>query len=368
MAKTRLMNRPADYEQLGIKPNEIELWEDGRRIKNEKGWWEWWYFDSILDDGTRAVVQFFTKSGGTMNFKHAHPKFTMRVTLPDGTERSEEASFKESEATWSYERCGVDYDGNLFDGNYEDYTIRVKPINGTGVDFTMHSLSRPYRPGSSYFELGEPGRVYTWLCAVPKGEVTGTITVDGQTRDVHGYGYHDHQWGNTIQYEFLNHWLWARQSTENHTLAVFDFILNENYGFKRIPFVFLQDLDGNLLFSSTDNVECTIEEELFQEASQVNFPKITHYLFRDGDKTLDYTLTVKDELDGRNVYKEMPFFMRGMFDGTKPKYGRYLAEGRVTYSDGTTSFTEASDLIYEFAYVGDEYRKYAEIPLIPEEK
>lgn len=52
--------------------------------------------------------------------------------------------------------------------------------------------------------------------------------------------------------------------------------------------------------------------------------------------------------------------MRGIFKGKKPKYGCYLAEGTVTYTDSEQTFTETSDLIYEFAYIGEEYKQYIE--------
>lgn len=357
MAKTRLMTKPEEYEQLGINPDKIELWEDGRRIKNEKGWWEWWYFDSILDDGTRAVVQFFTKSGGTMNFKHAHPKFTMRVTLPDGTERSEEASFKESEATWSYERCGVDYDGNLFDGDYEDYTIRVKPINGTGVDFKLHSLSRPYRPGSSYFELGEPGRYYTWLCAVPKGEVTGTLTVDGQEREVHGFGYHDHQWGNTNFLKEWNSWVWARQSFDDHCMIVFDFVSNEEMGYTRLPITFVEDAEGNLVFENTEGVDCEVLGTYHDDTSGKDYPTGFHYVFSNGGKTAEYTLK-EHEIIECNGMNNIGAVARGLskMAGIDPAYTRYSATGELVLTDGDGARLERSgELIYEFMYPGTDF-------------
>lgn len=70
---------------------------------------------------------------------------------------------------------------------------------------------------------------------------------------------------------------------------------------------------------------------------------------------------VKQELDRRYIYKQMPFFMRSMFKGMKPKYGRYLAQGKLTFTDnGVVQFSETSDFIYEFAYVGENYKKYIE--------
>ena len=89
---------------------------------------------------------------------------------------------------------------------------------------------------------------------------------------------------------------------------------------------------------------------------------IAEYAVMDADRVCRKpdTLRVKEQLDGRYIYKQTPFFMRGVFKGTKPKYGRFLAEGTIHYMDGENSFTETGDLIYEFAYVGEEYRKFME--------
>lgn len=372
MEPARLMNLDSDYERLGISRGPVEMWEDGKRDDDRKGVVEWWYFDCILDDGSKIAAVYSTKIQPFTGQEGTHPCLKFDITTPEGEKVSKRAAkFPKGSVSFSKEKCEVIWGENCFVGDLKNYHIKAVPIDGYGFDVTLESQSSPWRGETGYLGFGPNDEKYfTWLCVVPRGKVTGTLTIDGVAHEVTGSGYHDHQWGNTIQFEFLNHWLWARQSTEHYTMATFDFILNEGYGYKRIPFVFLEDLDGNLLFSSTDNVECTVEEELYQEACETNFPKVTHYVFRQGAKTIDYTITVKDELDGRSVYKSVPFFMRGMFNGTKPKYGRYLADGRICFTDGEhpeKSFTENSDFIYEFAYVGDEYKKYAEIPLVAEE-
>jgi hypothetical protein len=144
--------------------------------------------------------------------------------------------------------------------------------------------------------------------------------------------------------------------------------MNKHYDFKHIPLVFLEDSQGQVIFDSTDNAECKVTEELYQAASETNFPKVTHYLFKQGTKQVRYDVSVKQELDARYIWKQTPFFMRWLFKGTKPKYGRYLAKGTITFEDlahPENDFKEASDFIYEFAYVGDEYKQYMETPLRP---
>jgi len=39
----------------------IAPWEDGLRADTGRGYFEWWYFDAHLDNGSTAVIVFATK-------------------------------------------------------------------------------------------------------------------------------------------------------------------------------------------------------------------------------------------------------------------------------------------------------------------
>ena len=362
MANCRLMSKEQDYKKLHLKKNTVELWEDGKRDDDRKGVVEWWYFDAILDDGSKIAACYSTKIQPFMGQSGTHPCLKFDLTTPDGKQISKRVTkFPKDQVSFSKEKCDVRWGENCFTGDLHTYHIKAVPVDGYGFDVVLESESAPWRGETGHigFEQNDE-KYFTWLCVVPRGKVTGTMTVDGKPHKITGEGYHDHQWGNTTQFEFLNHWLWSRHSTEKHTIAVFDFVMNEHYDYKRIPLVFVQDKQGKLLFSSTDNVECEVKEERMQKVSGKLYPQVTHYVFKKDGKTVDYTLTVKQVLDARNIYKQTPFFLRGLFHGTKPKYGRFLAEGTIKFMDGDNSFTETSDLIYEFAYVGENYKPYME--------
>lgn len=169
MARVRLMDTPADYKRLGVKPGPVEVWEDQRRSEPGAGHWEWWYFDAILDDGTHAVIQFFTKSVSTVNDAADHPSATIKVTLPDGTfyERHDDRSAEETD--WGQGRADVHIGPHIFSGDLKNYHIKVDPIDGVGADLQVTSQSKAYRPGSAFFGFGDHDEDYfTWLCAVPK--------------------------------------------------------------------------------------------------------------------------------------------------------------------------------------------------------
>src|SRR5258708_6197843 len=56
-AKLHVAGAPEDFKALGIG-KEIEVREDGRRTPQSSDYFEWWYFDGLLDDGTVVVVLF----------------------------------------------------------------------------------------------------------------------------------------------------------------------------------------------------------------------------------------------------------------------------------------------------------------------
>ena len=358
MAKARLMNQPQDYESLGVNPDHIELWEDGRRSSSDKGTWEWWYFDAMMDDGTNVVIQFHTKSSGHTNSDKDSPKFNITVTLPDGTKHAQGVDFKPRECSWSREQCDVRYGDSCFTGDYKDYTIRAQVTKGLGADLKLHSQSKPYRPGTAYIEFGAPGRHYTWFCAVPRGEVTGTLTVDGQTRQVHGYGYHDHQWGNVTFVKEWNHWVWSRQSFEDCSMLVFDMVSNENTEFTRFPLVFIQDQNGDLIYESVDNVQCEVMDTYYDDVSEKTYPGTIHYVFENADKIADYTLE-KGEIIENNGKNNLPRAAKMLCKamGIDASYTRYSGTGTLVLTDKNSGekMERTGSLIYEFMYPGQSF-------------
>jgi len=357
--KARLLNQPKDYERLGINPEKVEVWEDRRRNMNTApNNWEWWYFDAMLDDGTTAIVQFFTKGGADIKSKGDHPSIMIKVDLPDGTHYQEYLKFKVSETSYGEDQCDVKFANHYFKGDLKEYRIYVEQTNGLGADIKLESVATPYRPGSSYIGFNSDEEYYTWLCAVPRGKVTGTLTVGGKTIQVSGRGYHDHQWGSFNIHKEFNHWVWARQSFDDYTMLVFDMVTNKKTDYTRLPLVFIQDKDGNLVFESTDNVACEVLEEYHDtETSDKIYPKSIKYTFENDGKRVDYSLDMKNLIEARGM-KTIPVVMRMAMKTMKlnPSYARYLGESKLKLTDGDEIIERSGELIYEFMFSGDSFK------------
>lgn len=361
MAKARLMDRPEDYEKLGVNPDEVEVWEDRRRnldtgINN----WEWWYFDSILDDGSNVVVQFFTKSGRNLGAEGDHPEVTVKITAPDGTAYQKSFSYKPEETSYGDAQCDVKFGPHRFCGDLKNYTIYVEETEGVGMDLKLESHSEPYRPGTAYFTFDKEDEFYTWFCVVPKGSVTGTLTYGGKTIQVSGSGYHDHQWGNVNFHREWNNWVWARQTFEDCSITLFDYVSAEKTEYTRIPIVFVQDQDGKIIFESTHGVECRIDGEYRdEEFSGKVYPRGLNYTFENGGKKLEYSLNDKKIIEARGIRK-LPAKLKMIMEkaGMDPSYTRYLADGRMKLTAGAGTMERSGELIYEFMFPGKTWKGY----------
>src|SRR5712664_3468737 len=121
----RLGSTAEDYERIGIKADEVALWEDGARTDDGAGTYEWWYFDAHLDDGAKLVVVFNTKSFTEIG-KPLAPMIRMNLDLPAHTSYSQVATFEPAEFTATQERCDVHIGDNSFSGDLHSYRIVAK--------------------------------------------------------------------------------------------------------------------------------------------------------------------------------------------------------------------------------------------------
>jgi hypothetical protein len=74
----------------------------------------------------------------------------------------------------------------------------VESLSGEPLkwDLTYNALTGPWFGISPQIHIGHlSGDWMKWLVYMPSAEVVGTITVDGQVKEIRGTGYHDHIWG-----------------------------------------------------------------------------------------------------------------------------------------------------------------------------
>lgn len=366
----RLMDQPKDYKRMGTSKGIISPFEDAKRDDDRAGVYEWWYFDMILDDGSKAVIHFNTKDNKTIDKDGTIPSVVLKITAPDGREYKDNVILPASSAEFSHDHCGVKFGPHTIEGDLKIYKIYVEQTGGTngtdgaggtgmasnvGVDLTLTSTSKPWRPGAGGFTFGEDEAGYfTWLCAVPRGNVSGTLYYNGKVHQVNGTGYHDHQWGNMAHNRTWDHWLWGRQDFGDYAMLVFDIGTQKKFNYQRISMMFLEDKNGDLIMEDLNTPSCQFIEEYQEKLSKKMYPKKIKYTFTQNQEKVEYIIDQQSELESRDAYASVPTIMKPLLKikGLHPSTTRNIALGTMKYTDGTKQITRTGEMIYEFIYMG----------------
>jgi hypothetical protein len=207
----RLADQPEDYKAFGIG-QEIQVSEDGRRTEGRPEDFEWWYFDGLLDDGSVVVIWF-----GDNWFYGSHKRaISIDITPPGGKPRRLMKTFEEP-GTFARDHADVRIGPHRFEGDLKTYRIHIDAaqFGGTGCNLVLRQRIASYRPATGHMLSGD--RFFAWLVAVPEGDVSGDLTIDGVTKTVSGSGYHDHNWGNVSPRDLFDGWWWGRARIGTHT-------------------------------------------------------------------------------------------------------------------------------------------------------
>lgn len=325
-----LASSPRFFQKLGLT-HDIRQFEDGLHTDpNESGSYEWWYFDSHLDNGSKLVITFFTKDAASPKGGLA-PQIAMDLDLPDGRSINKSMPFSPDLFSASKESCDVRIGSNAFRGDLHSYHITAT-IEELTVDVTLTGEVESWRPGTGYIYYGrEEERYFAWLPAVPKGKVMATYSVNGESTSAEGHGYHDHNWGNVSMPSVVNNWYWGRGSAGPYTFITSHITSEKRYGYSETnPFMIAKD--GKVLADDDRKVSFSKSGIHIDEQTHKPVADIHSYTYRDGDS--EYTIAYHREhtilrnyfIDGVPGFKKLLARLMG-FDGC---YLRF--DGTVTLS------------------------------------
>jgi len=278
----------ADYDFFKVS-REILPAADGWQTKDMTGdphVYEWWYSDVQLSDGTAITCTVSPQSSlGFVPRFEKKPLAHARIELNEkGVQRNAIALFPLEEFKGATDHCDVSAGPVTMRGDLRTWKVKGE-IDGIGIDLTFEQRATPFRPGSGYQFLDGTDRFTGWFCSFPSAKVTGTLTVDGKTRDVEGTGYHDHNYGNPTLPEAESGWFWARPALGRYVaLAVkFEFWANRS-----APLLWIYDLEEQrelVRATSYDDVTLTIGR-FVEHPDPLHggaYPSLTVYDYRKGD-------------------------------------------------------------------------------------
>jgi predicted secreted hydrolase len=214
--------------------------DDASHPSSDPGFFEWWYYDAQSEECSVAVAIHATN---VSNPGSNVPNIEVNVACPNATAHIVK-EYDRSSFSSSNETCDVSIGGSHAEGNLSNYDLLVDE-GGVKMDLHFDSTVPSWRPGSGTIYFGaDKTKQFSWLVAVPRATVNGTLTINGTSFNMSGTGYHDHNWGNIQLFTEIKEWYWGRVYSRNLTLIYADILLDGKYNQTAVSPVMLATGDG----------------------------------------------------------------------------------------------------------------------------
>ena len=348
----RLATKPADYKRLGIE-EKIQVREDGMRTDGKPGSFEWWYFDGHLDDGVKIVIAFHTKPMTEQN-KELSPLVTIQLEYPDGKQINKKFTTEGKNFQASKETCAVKIGPHSFKGDLFNYEIKAK-IDEVEVDLRLKNEVVPFRPATGHIFFGKNDEhFFAWLAAVPRGRISGTLTVNGKSEEVSGSGYHDHNWGNIGPHKAMHNWYWARAELGEYTMITAYITAEERFSNTVVPVFMLAKGDKIIAADALRFMKFKQEDIVTDKKTGKPVANQIASIYTDGDKRYTLSFHRKKTILSRKLTANLPFVKKtlAMLIGFDGAYHRFVGEVNLKVEEKGRLEDLKAEAIWELMYFG----------------
>lgn len=352
--RTRRGDKPDDYKRLGIDENVVSKWEDSQRVGGEAGYFEWWYFDAHLNDGSKLVVVFGSKPYEEASLPNLVPYIKFNLDTPDGKTFEKIFRVPEDEFSAAKDECNVKIGNSSFKGDLQNYQIHVD-FEEVKASITLKNTGVSWRPKTGYRYYGDQDEYFdAWLVAVPTGEVNATISIGDNKNQYTGLGYHDHNWGNAPMAKLINHWYWGGAVIGDYRIICAHLVAEKAFGYNHFDTFYILK-KGELMAGEVYNVKFTTEEKYYDEYT--GKPVYNHIVYEDEGGNFRVTFDRKADIVRRRLVDSFSEPKKSMaikagFDGA---YLRFTGNARIEHlnNDQVIEMVEGHAL-WELMYFGKE--------------
>ena len=192
---------------------EITLQDDAFHGRGSLPFIEWWYFDAKLDNGYSLVL------GVQVLNIFARGIVTTRLTMyHQGSlliKSYEKYFLRDFSASSEVPSVFIAGDQVIL-GTYDSandrfvYTVTIKTPE-SAVDLQFNGCTKGWKRQQ---QTGD-----WWAVVLPRATVSGTISINNETMNVTGTGYHDHNWGIGPRVALHFGWFWGTCNSTTYTVT-----------------------------------------------------------------------------------------------------------------------------------------------------
>jgi hypothetical protein len=265
----------ADFAFFDLAQDKVELKSDGwrtKKIADDPNVYEWWYFDIHNHDGTVITGMLSAQSAIGRVPRFGTPRAMSRIDVNrQNVQRNAIETFPIDQFASATASCDVRSGGLTMRGDFTELQITGK-VKDHEINVVFRQTATPLRPGSGYVFLGSTDTFQGWFNAFPSATATGHVIIGGETIEIDGVGYHDHNYGNVPISEGYRGWFWARPSFKRYTTLALEVQNGERFGGGSAPVLWVYDKETKKeLVRAT-----TLDDMTITFGSMVQFPDPLH--------------------------------------------------------------------------------------------
>ena len=173
----------------------------------------------------------------------------------------------------------------------------------------------------------------------------GTITDEGQTLQVSGIGYHDHNWLDFPFQSIINYWMWGRIYSESYTVSYAYIQCNQKVDNHAVKVLMLAE--GQEVILSTGEFDFQQKDFAFDSSANHHFPQQIE-ITAPGE--FGVVLKMKQILEAQDMlenFNPVLRFLAKTFLRIRPGYFRLLSDFVLEVTQGDKAVTETGTTLHE---------------------
>ncbi|MBI1864068.1 hypothetical protein HYS03_02565 [Candidatus Woesebacteria bacterium] len=252
---------------------------NGSHRSDISGYFEWWYFHFVADNGFAAnLILHETDIFGLRKI----PYVSMAVQFLDSQPKYYRKDMDQVVIGRNFYYLKVS-DRSFFETE-KGITISLNFTSGEIFKVEIEKLSQPLILNDGIlYEDSLTQRQSLWVVDVPFGKFKALFEANGIKHILKGSVYHDHQWGNIPIQDFVSDWIWGSFGNKEETIIYF--VINTQYGsqIQRFAKVSPSRVEGFVKYGNASYVETLSRmdmPETYEGYPMVLFPDKTRLSVR----------------------------------------------------------------------------------------
>ncbi len=215
---------------------------------------EWWYFDVMNSDGSIVRGQFFIWKD-LLRPRLLRNGIRATYVKADGAEITINKRFPPSAFKSSTESCEVEIENNYLRGSAASCQVHMEDRD-TVLDLELTPEIEGFK-SRAYF--GGETKIMHWVVPQPRGRAQGTFRAGGDTYEIQGIGYRDHNWLNFPPIDAIRFWDWGRVYDDEFTVIFADIFATKRLGYTEMKPLLIFD-SAKLIYLTTESAKWSLDK------------------------------------------------------------------------------------------------------------